>query len=46
MASNCTGLINGRRVLSCLMLATDNYDAHVTTIEGLVNHGALLAYSC
>jgi xanthine dehydrogenase YagT iron-sulfur-binding subunit len=46
MASNCTWLINGRRVLSCLTLAIANCAAHITTIEGLVDDGALLADSC
>lgn len=31
----CTVLVNGRRVLSCLSLAVQHEDDHITTIEGV-----------
>ena len=37
----CTVLIDGRRVNACLTLAVMLEGAHVTTIEGLAEHGAL-----
>jgi xanthine dehydrogenase YagT iron-sulfur-binding subunit len=37
----CTVLVDGRRVVSCLMLAVMNNGASVTTIEGLAKDGAL-----
>src|SRR5689334_12647511 len=37
----CTVLLDGRRVLSCLTLAVTKDGAHVTTIEGLAEDGAL-----
>jgi len=37
----CTVLLDGRRVVSCLMLAVMNDGASVTTIEGLAKDGAL-----
>jgi xanthine dehydrogenase YagT iron-sulfur-binding subunit len=37
----CTVLLDGRRVLSCLMLAVQCEDRQVTTIEGLARDGAL-----
>jgi aerobic-type carbon monoxide dehydrogenase small subunit (CoxS/CutS family) len=46
MASNCAVFINVRCVLSCITLAIANCAAHITTIEGLIDDGALLADSC
>ena len=37
----CTVLVDGRRIVSCLMLAVMNDGASVTTIEGLAKDGAL-----
>ncbi|HYZ63058.1 MAG TPA: (2Fe-2S)-binding protein [Acetobacteraceae bacterium] len=37
----CTVLVDGRRIASCLTLAVMRDGAHVTTIEGLANGGAL-----
>src|SRR2546421_3070048 len=37
----CTVLIDGRRVVSCLMLAVMNDGASITTIEGLAKDGTL-----
>ena len=37
----CTVLLDGRRINSCLTLAVMNDGAHVTTIEGLAENGAL-----
>jgi xanthine dehydrogenase YagT iron-sulfur-binding subunit len=37
----CTVLVDGRRVVSCLMLAVMNDGASVTTIEGLAKNGTL-----
>ena len=37
----CTVLVDGRRVVSCLMLAVMHDGASVTTIEGLAKDGAL-----
>jgi xanthine dehydrogenase YagT iron-sulfur-binding subunit len=37
----CTVLVDGRRVVSCLMLAVMNDGASVTTVEGLAKDGAL-----
>jgi xanthine dehydrogenase YagT iron-sulfur-binding subunit len=37
----CTVLVDGRRVLSCLMLAAQADGRQVTTIEGLSRDGAL-----
>ena len=37
----CTILLDGRRVLSCLMLAAQCDDRRVTTIEGLADNGRL-----
>src|SRR6201986_3994568 len=37
----CTVLVDGRRVLSCLMLAAQCQDREVTTIEGLSRDGEL-----
>jgi xanthine dehydrogenase YagT iron-sulfur-binding subunit len=37
----CTVLVDGRRVVSCLMLAVMNNGASVTTIEGLAKDGTL-----
>lgn len=37
----CTVLVNGRRVLSCMMLALAADGAEVTTIEGLAPEGEL-----
>jgi xanthine dehydrogenase YagT iron-sulfur-binding subunit len=37
----CTVLVDGRRVTSCLVLAIRLDGAHVTTIEGLAQDGAL-----
>jgi xanthine dehydrogenase YagT iron-sulfur-binding subunit len=36
----CTVLVDGKRVLSCLMLAAQCEDREVTTIEGLASDGA------
>jgi xanthine dehydrogenase YagT iron-sulfur-binding subunit len=36
----CTVLVDGKRVLSCLMLAAQCEDREVTTIEGLAGDGA------
>jgi xanthine dehydrogenase YagT iron-sulfur-binding subunit len=38
---SCTILINGRRVVSCLTLATTHDGADITTIEGLEKNGEL-----
>ena len=37
----CTVLLDGKRVLSCLTLAAQCEDRHVTTIEGLTQDGDL-----
>jgi xanthine dehydrogenase YagT iron-sulfur-binding subunit len=37
----CTVLVDGRRVVSCLMLAVMHDGASVTTIEGLAKNGTL-----
>ncbi|MEV6982009.1 2Fe-2S iron-sulfur cluster-binding protein [Sphaerisporangium sp. NPDC051017] len=37
----CTVLADGRRVVSCLMLAVAAEGAEITTIEGLAGHGEL-----
>ncbi|GAA5159647.1 (2Fe-2S)-binding protein [Pseudonocardia eucalypti] len=37
----CTVMVNGRRVLSCMMLALAADGAEVMTIEGLANRGEL-----
>jgi xanthine dehydrogenase YagT iron-sulfur-binding subunit len=37
----CTVLVDGKRVLSCLMLAAQCDDREVTTIEGLASDGVL-----
>jgi len=37
----CTVLVNGKNVLSCLMLAAEVDGASVTTIEGLAENGVL-----
>lgn len=37
----CTVLLDGNRVLSCLTLAVQCEGRHITTIEGLSEHGAL-----
>src|SRR3954451_1377505 len=37
----CTGLVNGRRINSCLALAVMQDAAEITTIEGLAKDGAL-----
>ena len=37
----CTVLLDGRRINSCLTLAVMKDGAHVTTIEGLAENGAL-----
>ncbi|MDH5559770.1 MAG: (2Fe-2S)-binding protein [Deltaproteobacteria bacterium] len=37
----CTVLLDGKPVLSCLMLALDAEDHQITTIEGLTNGGEL-----
>ena len=37
----CTVLVDGRAVLSCLMLAIDVADAEITTIEGLADGDTL-----
>ncbi|MEA3215283.1 MAG: xanthine dehydrogenase YagT iron-sulfur-binding subunit, partial [Acidimicrobiia bacterium] len=37
----CTVLVDGRRVLSCLMLAAQCEGREVTTIEGLASDGEL-----
>ena len=37
----CTVLVDGRRVVSCLMLVVMNDGASVTTIEGLAKNGTL-----
>ena len=35
----CTILLDGRRVISCLMLAVAHQDAEIVTIEGLAADG-------
>ena len=37
----CTVLVDGRRVVSCLMLAVMHDGASITTIEGLAKNGTL-----
>ena len=37
----CAVLVNGEPVLSCLALAVEATDAHITTIEGITQGGAL-----
>jgi carbon-monoxide dehydrogenase small subunit len=37
----CAVLLDGEPVLSCLALALECADRHVTTIEGLADHGRL-----
>src|SRR3982750_5017448 len=37
----CTVLIDGRSILSCLMLGLDAADREVTTIEGMAENGRL-----
>ncbi len=37
----CAVLVNGEPVLSCLALAVEATDAHITTIEGITEHGQL-----
>jgi xanthine dehydrogenase YagT iron-sulfur-binding subunit len=37
----CTVLLDGKRILSCLILAVQCEDRHVTTIEGLAASGEL-----
>src|SRR6266436_4642858 len=37
----CAVLVNGRSILSCLMLGLDAEDQHVTTIEGMSDGAAL-----
>jgi xanthine dehydrogenase YagT iron-sulfur-binding subunit len=37
----CTVLVDGRRVVSCLMLAVIEDGAEITTIEGLATNGQL-----
>ena len=37
----CTVLLDGRAVYACLCLAVDCEGQHITTIEGLAQHGAL-----
>ena len=37
----CTVLVNGLAVHSCLTLAIELQDAHVETVEGLMNNGTL-----
>jgi xanthine dehydrogenase YagT iron-sulfur-binding subunit len=37
----CTVLVNGRRIVSCLMLAVMQDGAEITTIEGLATNGKL-----
>src|SRR5215467_6381749 len=37
----CTVLVDGRSILSCLMLGVDAADREVTTIEGMAEGGSL-----
>ena len=37
----CTVLLDGAAIFSCLCLAIDTQGHHITTIEGLEQHGAL-----
>jgi carbon-monoxide dehydrogenase small subunit len=37
----CTVLVNGKSILSCLMLGLDAEDREVTTIEGMAENGRL-----
>jgi xanthine dehydrogenase YagT iron-sulfur-binding subunit len=37
----CTVLVDGRRINACLTLAVMKDGAHITTVEGLANDGAL-----
>ena len=35
----CAVLVNGRPVLSCLMLGIESVDAEIVTVEGMMRHG-------
>ena len=37
----CTVLLDGRAIYACLCLAVDCEGQHITTIEGIAQHGAL-----